>query len=244
MGGDQSQGASATGPNRMLSGTALAEDLGFLRQGNSAKAAVREAGTRWGYDSERPNDLFDGLTAEAPSTERLADQRCVTLARSLVALGGACRRAMLPGTAANAVATTGDGDQAAVSAYRGQLAALDGLPITYSMHPGTKLDRTAKNALFAGHNMNLGLRPDTLDPPQDYPNLLAAQNGWFAKCFGCRASAVRNHGFLNDGYWGHARSWETEDLAISSNLPGLDGRVLNGSLLPARLLLADRLLPH
>jgi hypothetical protein len=61
---------------------------------------------------------------------------------------------------------------------------------------------------------------------------------------GREARLVRNHGFLNDGYWGHAASWNEIGVEGSSNLPGVDGRVINGSLLPGRLALEEKLTCH
>jgi hypothetical protein len=61
---------------------------------------------------------------------------------------------------------------------------------------------------------------------------------------GRRASSLRNHGFLNDGYWGHLKPWIDEGISFSSNIPGLDGCALNGSLLPARVYDDGRLTGH
>jgi len=228
----------------LLVGTRLAEDIMLLRQGDRKKAGDSESATRWGFEFERPNYLFEGLAPEAPSTERLADQWCETLARVLRAFGGVPRQPVLPGDAKGAVIITGDDDQAAISAYRCQLGALAGLPVTYFMHPGTRIDRTARKRLFAGRKVEFGLHPDALEAPRDYASILARQCRWFEEHFGFRASAVRNHGFLNDGYWRHASSWVAAGLNFSSNLPGLNGTVLNGSLLPARLVLGETVLPH
>jgi hypothetical protein len=87
-------------------------------------------------------------------------------------------------------------------------------------------------------SIDLGLHPDALDAPAEYGRLFADQARWFRELTGAPALSVRNHGFLNDGYWGHLPSWRAAGVRVSSNLPGLDGRVLNGSLLPARV--ADR----
>ena len=55
---------------------------------------------------------------------------------------------------------------------------------------------------------------------------------------------MRNHGFLNDGYWGHLPHWRAQGIQISSNIPGVDGRVVNGSLLPARMAWDGTLTEH
>ena len=53
-----------------------------------------------------------------------------------------------------------------------------------------------------------------------------------------------NHGFLNNGYWNHATAWMAHGVIGSSNLPGFDGQILNGSLLPAPLSLDGQLTDH
>jgi hypothetical protein len=140
---------------------------------------------------------------------------------------------------------TGDDDQAALANYELQLAEIgDDLPITYFLHPKTKLDRSAMARLFAGHRVDLGLHPDALDAPERYDDLFVEQARWYrALCDGAPLS-VRNHGFLNRGYWGHLPAWLAGGVRASSNLPGVDGRVLNGSLLPARVAWKDGLTSH
>ncbi len=61
---------------------------------------------------------------------------------------------------------------------------------------------------------------------------------------GASPRSVRNHGFLNDGYWGHLNAWVKNRIEISSNLPGVDGTILNGSLLPARVSREGLLTEH
>ena len=56
--------------------------------------------------------------------------------------------------------------------------------------------------------------------------------------------SLRNHGFLNDGYWGHLPAWLKHGVSISSNLPGFDGRIMNNSLLPARMVWDGMLTEH
>jgi hypothetical protein len=98
--------------------------------------------------------------------------------------------------------------------------------------------------MFGGRRVDLGLHPDALDAPDQYAERLEEQLNWYRTLTGRPALSVRNHGFLNDGYWGHLPSWLRSGIRISSNLPGLDGRVLNGSLLPARLVFNEVLTPH
>ena len=92
--------------------------------------------------------------------------------------------------------------------------------------------------------VELGLHPDALDDPHHYDVLYRAQAVWFERLTGRPATLVRNHGFLNDGYWGHLPVWLEHGVRASANLPGVDGAVINGSLLPARVSSQDRLTPH
>jgi hypothetical protein len=233
--------ASPAGPC-LLVGTELARDLTLIRQG--CPTADRAATSRWGFDFERPDYLFEGLAPEAPAFERMADSWCELLASLLVSRGAVARQPMLPDGAPGAVIVTGDDDQAAIAAYEHQLDALRGIPLTYFMHPLTKIDAAEQQRLFAGRVVELGLHPDALDAPERYPELLEEQAAWFEQRFGQGATAVRNHGFLNDGYWRHVSAWQRAGIAFSSNLPGLDGRLLNGSLLPGRLLLDGKMRDH
>jgi hypothetical protein len=151
---------------------------------------------------------------------------------------------LFPGDAPGVIVVTGDDDQAQLTTYEAQLEALGETPITYFLHPQTKHDASSMARIFAARQVDLGLHPDALAEPSRYADLVAAQAAWFEKLTGSRAASVRNHGFLNDGYWGHVRSWLAEGIRISSNLPGFDGRMLNGSLLPARVILDGHLTAH
>jgi hypothetical protein len=51
--------------------------------------------------------------------------------------------------------------------------------------------------------------------------------------------AIRNHGFLSRGYLGHLHAWESEGLTLDVNYAGLDGTLLNGSLLPGHVRRLD-----
>ncbi|MBK7674989.1 MAG: hypothetical protein IPJ27_09595 [Candidatus Accumulibacter sp.] len=151
---------------------------------------------------------------------------------------------ILPFGARGAVVVTGDDDQAYLEDYLGQAKKLGRLPVTYFLHPLTRhvaesLARHEKGCLIEWE-----LHPDALDTPGEYATRLAEQCEWFHKLTGRRPRFLRNHGFLNDGYWGHARPWLDQGIVGSSNLPGVNGNVLNGSLLPARLSLNGVLTSH
>jgi hypothetical protein len=225
-------------------GTDLASDLLRYRQGDPAKEKNRPTEPKWGIPGERPNYLFDAQLAGEDLNERPADWWCETLADALTRLCGIERRPMLPNAAPGAIVITGDDDQAGLAQYEQQREALGSLPITYFLHPLTKHDRASLERLKPGRRVELGLHPDALDNPHRYSEIFSEQAKWFSRLTGVEARTVRNHGFLNDGYWAHAKSWIDHGVTGSSNLPGLDGQILNGSLLPARLLLEDKLTEH
>lgn len=225
-------------------GTDIASDLIRYRQGDPAAAESRSKEVRWGFPGERPNYLFDGQLAGEDLGERPADWWCEVLADALEGLCGHERSPMLPGGAPGAIIVTGDDDQASLHRYAQQREALGALPVTYFLHPLTKHGKASLNQLKRGRRLELGLHPDALDHPDKYAELFSEQARWFKRLTGQNARTVRNHGFLNDGYWGHAAAWRNHGVEGSSNLPGLDGAIINGSLLPARLLLGDELTAH
>ncbi|NEU96203.1 GNAT family N-acetyltransferase [Bradyrhizobium uaiense] len=225
-------------------GTDLASDLMQYRQGDPAAASNRPTEPMWGIAGERPNYLFEGQLAGESLRERPADWWCEALADALVRLSGISRLPILPNGAVGAVVITGDDDQAALSCYAQQQEALGSLPVTYFLHPLTKHTQETLRQLKAGRKVELGIHPDALDRPDRYAELFSEQARWFERLTGARARSVRNHGFLNDGYWGHASVWNTCGIRGSSNLPGLDGSIINGSLLPARIVLDGKLTEH
>jgi hypothetical protein len=225
-------------------GTDLASDLMRYRQGDPAMAENRPTEAKWGIPGERPNYLFDAQLAGEVPTERPADWWCEALADALGNLCGIERAPMLPNDAPGAIVVTGDDDQAGLHRYAQQRELLGRLPMTYFLHPLTKHSRKSLEKLQARDRVELGLHPDALDQPDRYGELFAEQAGWYASLTGSAARTVRNHGFLNDGYWNHAKSWMAHGVTGSSNLPGFDGQILNGSLLPAPLALGGQLTDH
>lgn len=225
-------------------GTDLAADLTLIRQGDPAAVANRPTEAQWGIAGERPNYLFEGqLEADRPQ-ERLADWWMWTLRDALCRLGGIKASDMLPFGAPGAVVITGDDDQAPMDDYRSQAGMLGTLPVTYFLHPLTKHDAASLVDHAKGRALEWELHPDALDTPDEYADRLREQCQWFTELTGTRPRLLRNHGFLNDGYWGHAGPWIGEGIIGSSNIPGVDGRVVNGSLLPARLALGNAVTPH
>lgn len=228
----------------LLVGTNLAADLLLLRQGRPEAARNRPTEAQWGYAGERPNYLFAGQFDPGDPFNRPADWWLWTLRDALVRLGEVTALPILPGGVPGLVVVTGDDDQASIQDYRAQRVLLGDLPITYFLHPLAQLDAAGLAEIASGRTVEWELHPDALETPDDYPQRLADQAIWFEKLIGRKARLVRNHGFLNDGYWRHAASWLAHGIVGSSNIPGVDGQIVNGSLLPARLVLGGDLTPH
>jgi hypothetical protein len=222
----------------LLLGTDLAGDLVRYRQGDPAKVGTGPK-ELWGFAFERPVHLFEGQLAGEFHYERHADWWCEALCHAVCGRATVKRAAILPEGRPGALVVTGDDDQAELSKYAEQLAVLNGLPVTYFLHPLTRHTRRTLRKLERRGGVDLGLHPDALDQPKRYGELLAEQAAWFQQLTLKPPVSVRNHGFLSDGYWGHLRHWLEEDISISSNIPGLNGRVLNGSLLPGRVVSPD-----
>lgn len=227
----------------LLVGTDLGADLVLYRQGNPA--APRPEGALWDIAGERPIYLFERqIEGLSRSQQRQADFWIALLAEVLAEHGGARPESILPGGAPGAIVITGDDDQAFLDKYEEQLELLAGNPVTYFLHPLTRHTPDSMSRMFKGRPVELGIHPDALETPHEYARLLHEQCSWFQKLTGRRALSVRNHGYLNDGYWGHLRPWLDEGLRFSSNLPGLDGSPINGSLLPGRLVAGWQLSRH
>lgn len=228
----------------LLIGSDLAGDLALIRQGAPAAAALRPATALWGIDGERPNYLFENQLDPVDPFDRLADRWIWTLRSALVGRGGVAVRPVLPFDAPGAVIVTGDDDQASIDAYKGQAQRLGRLPTTYFLHPLARIDRRTMARVAHDRAVEWELHPDALDAPDRYAERLSDQCAWYTAFMGRKPRMLRNHGFLNDGYWGHAAAWLDNGIVGSSNLPGLDGRILNGSLLPGRLALGGELTCH
>ncbi|MEI8394544.1 MAG: hypothetical protein WCF85_07405 [Rhodospirillaceae bacterium] len=229
----------------LVIGTDLAGDLVRYRQGDPAQAGYREESASWGFEFERPNYLYLPQCGNEAPGERHADQWAMLAAKTLARYTGTMLEPLLPGGAPGAVVVTGDDDQAFLEKYVTQLAELNGLPITYFLHPLTRHNPASLRQMNRRQGkIELGLHPDALTEPHRYGPILDEQAKWFADLTGRRATGVRNHGYLNDGYWGHLPHWQRNGLMISSNIPGVDGRVVTGSLLPARVVYEGALTKH
>jgi hypothetical protein len=229
----------------LIVGTDLAGDLIRYRQGDPTAALNRvEQMTPMGILVEKPQYLFNGqLEGEDPNT-RHADLWASALAFFVSERTNTVLSPILPGDAAGAIIMTGDDDQAALKYYEAQLHLLQEMPMTYFLHPNTHHTRATMATMLSGPQIDLSLHPDALSAPREYERIVTEQVGWFRDFAGYQPLSVRNHGFLNDGYWGHLSAWRANGIVMSSNITGHDGRVLNGSLLPARVSQGAELTEH
>lgn len=228
----------------LLIGTDLHRDLTRFRQGDPAAADNRPTDAQWGFAGERPTYLFDGQLEDDRPHDRMADWWMWTMRDALVRHAGMEAADILPSGARGMVIVTGDDDQAPLEDYRAQRELLGDLPVTYFLHPLCQLGQAGLAEVSSGVEIEWELHPDALETPNEYDARFSEQAMWFETLTGRRPRLVRNHGFLNDGYWGHASAWISHGIVGSSNLPGLNCRVLNSSLLPARLALDGRLTDH
>lgn len=229
----------------VIIGTDLAGDLVRYRQGDPAQADTRPSDILWGIAGERPNYLFQSQLSAEDRFCRHADWWAMTLAETVAEKSKIPLNEMLPGGAQGAIVITGDDDQAYLEKYDEQLALLDKTPITYLLHPMTRHTSKSLRAMQKRNSgVDFGIHPDALDAPNSYRELFDEQVAWYRKLTGTTPRSLRNHGFLNDGYWGHLDCWLKHGVDLSSNLPGFDGTVLNGSLLPARVVWNEKLTPH
>jgi hypothetical protein len=199
----------------------------------------------WGIAGERPTYLFESQLSGEDGTIRHADWWAMALAETVADKLRKPLTDILPGGAPGAIIVTGDDDQAYLEKYDEQLTLLGDTPITYLLHPLTRhTQKTLRAMQRRNPGVDFGIHPDALEAPERYGELFDEQVAWYRKFTGTRPLSLRNHGFLNDGYWGHLPAWLKQGVRISSNLPGFDGRVLNGSLLPARMAWDGTLTPH
>lgn len=227
----------------IVAGTSVIEDLVLLAQGDPNMEGNAPLEPMWGIAGERPNYLFSELRSHVPKDERVADNWLLLL-RELLSKEGFKPDSVLPQGAPGAIVLTGDDDQAELEKYFLQRELLKGLPVTYLLHPLTRHSKATMSAMSEFGPTEFGLHPDALAQPNRYDEILREQSAWFAEKVGARPRVLRNHGFLNAGYWGHSAAWRSEGILGSSNLPGFDGDLLNSSLLPARLLINTELMSH
>lgn len=226
-------------------GTAITDDLELFRQGDPQQPSRVVDRSAWGFPYERPNYLFNTVIEAGQRNDRQVDFIIKVLALEISELLDETCSPILPGNAPGALVVTGDDDQAEVAMYETQLKLLSQVPITYFLHPLTRLDRSTIQRFKTSHGrLEFALHPDALDAPHNYPLLLSQQSAWFTELIGEQPKYLRNHGYLNQGYWGHLTAWQESGFVASSNIPGLDGEIVTNSLLPMRLSVGGQLTDH
>lgn len=234
-------------PNRstIVLGTAITDDLELFRQGDPEQPSRTVERSAWGFPNERPNYLFNTVIEAGRRNDRQVDFIMETLSLEIAELLDETRSPILPGNAPGALVVTGDDDQAEIAMYETQLKLLSQVPITYFLHPLTRLDHSTIQRFKTSHGcLEFALHPDALDTPHNYPLLLSQQSAWFTELVGEHPRYLRNHGYLNQGYWGHLEAWQESGFVASSNIPGLDGEIVTNSLLPMRLSISGQLTDH
>jgi hypothetical protein len=211
------------------------EEMLLRRQGDKHQVQKIPPKKRecWGFPGERPMYLFDHMLDPKRPFEPWADNLGFLLAEECAKLTGLPLLDVLPFKARCILALTGDDDQAYLETYAEQQRILGNVPITYFLHHMTKHTPESIRAM-PGH-VTWGLHPDALDNPDEYDALCRAQHEKINALVGKKIRLVRNHGFLNRGYWGHSSTWEECGLTLDANTPGMDGTCRNSSFLPVRL---------
>jgi len=204
-------------------GTDLAEDLILFRQGDPTQVDSDAPKTAWGFDFERPMYLYEKLFDKDNPWARPVDSWMLLLVKILQTQSKASMHPLLPDNAKGAIILTGDDDQAYLETYEKQLSHIGGTPITYFMHPETRVTRRFLKKFSSQHLIELGLHPDAVYSPNNYKSLCRKQTFWFMRKFLRKPFSVRNHCYLNNGYWGHLLTWQSLDIVFSSNIPGSDG---------------------
>jgi hypothetical protein len=217
----------------LVCGLNVVEEVIRWRQGDPAKAGQEVNKAKFGFDFERPNYLFEDHVLPRYAIIPWADRLGFFLAETLSLLTGLPLVEPLPHAAKGIILLTGDDDQAYLEKYTEQLDLIRGLPITYFLVPQTR--HTAATIVQFPPNVEIGLHPDALDQPENYDQLCEEQARYIRSLSGRAVRTVRNHGFLNRGYWGHLKAWEANGLLLDVNLTGVDGTALNGSYLPFRV---------
>jgi len=221
----------------LLVGVDLVGELVRYTQGDPRKVATVKDKTMWGYGHERPMYLFEDHVVAASELTPWADELGWVIARTYAEAAELPLIAPLPGGARGAVILTGDDDQAELAKYERQQRLLDGFPITYLLLPFTR--HTAATLAALPETVEFGVHVDALERPGEYAAICAEQAAQVRALTGSPCRTVRNHGHLNDGYWGHVAAWEQTRLMLDFNIRGVDGTCPTGSYLPFRVQRSD-----
>jgi hypothetical protein len=222
------------GCRNLVIGLNLVQELVRYTQGDPQKVLTAKDKTLWGHGHERSAYPFEDNIVPGYAMVPWADRLGFMLARLIAEATGLPLIEPLPNGAKGAVLLTGDDDQAYLEKYEEQLGILDGFPITYIMLPHTK--HSAKTLAAMPASVEFGTHVDALADPSNYAAICKVQTEAVRRLTGKPARTVRNHGHLNQGYWGHLPAWEECDLTLDLNIRGLDGTCPTGSYLPFRTM--------
>ncbi len=227
------------GREKLLLGLDIAKEITRYRQGDPQKVSEVAYKGGLGFDYERPNYLYEDQLDQQNRTEPWADNLGYMLAEQLSRIAQIPLIEPLPNGLKGLVILTGDDDQASLEKYEEQLKIIGNTPITYFLHPLTK--HTSETLARLPPTVEIGVHPDALETPGKYDQICTEQTCFIRTLSGNPVRTVRNHGFLNDGYWGHLKTWESCGLELDVNLPGVDGTALNGSFMPFKVRRPDGL---
>jgi hypothetical protein len=225
------------GRRELLAGLDVVEEFVRHTQGDPAQVTSTANKGRWGFGHERPVYLYEKQQVAEHRGVPWADYLGYTLAESLAVWTGMPLIEPLPFGARGAVLLSGDDDQAYLEKYDDQLRCIGDFPITYFMLPWTRHRRETLAKLPP--SVEYGVHVDALKTPTEYARCCREQVAAIRELCAAPVRSVRNHGFLSDGYEGHLPAWEETGIELDMNIPGLDGAVYTGSLLPFRLRRGD-----
>jgi len=222
----------------------IVEELLRYTHGDPKKVATATDKTMWRRADlqgplapERATYLYEDNIAPGYEMMPWADNLGRLLAEQLALAGDLPVFEPLPNGARGAILLTGDDDIAWLSKYDEQIALIGDLPISYLLLPQT--NHTPETLAKLPSTVEFGVHVDALDDPTDYFNRCRKQTDAVNGLTGRSVQCVRNHGHLNDGYWGHLAAWEACGLTLDLNVRAIDGMCPTGSYLPFRVRRQD-----
>ena len=232
------------GQRHLVVGLDVVEELVRYTQGDPSKVATCMDKTMWKHSGlpaalapERSTYLYDDHVLPGYELTPWADNLGYCLASLLAIASGLPLFGSLPGGARGGILLTGDDDTAQLEKYDEQLRLINEFPITYFLLPWT--NHTAETLARLPKTVELGVHVDALEQPKDYGVRCREQTAAVTALTGRHIRTVRNHGHLNDGYWGHLSAWEECGLTLDLNTRAIDGNCPTGSYLPFRVRRAD-----
>lgn len=222
----------------LIIGLDIVEELVRYTQGTPHVEEYTGCKNLWGMAHEQPAFLYEKHIVPGLETEPWADKLGMLIAENIAAAIDVPLISPLPSGLQGGIILTGDDDQAWLEKYEEQLSILRDFPITYFLLPYT--NHTAETLARLPRSVEFGMHVDALNQPENYEGCCKQQTIEVRDLLGKHpAHAVRNHGHLNNGYWGHLQAWEAAELSFDLNIRGLDGTCPTGSYLPFRVRRLD-----